>query len=57
MCPYENEEARRLWSKACNKCRGTDPDHNCGNPNACLRRFEEARQMEKEWERFVRRWI
>jgi len=56
MCPYKSEEARHRWNKACNKCRGTDPNHRCGNPAACQRRFAEARHEEEKWVSFVRRW-
>ncbi len=42
MCPFESDEARRLWSKACNYHRGSDRSHVCGNPEACRRRLREA---------------
>jgi hypothetical protein len=45
VCPYQSEEARRLWSKACNYHRG----HDCGNPDACQRRLDEAKSAE-EWQ-------
>tara|TARA_B100000287_G_C20116549_1_gene576535 strand:- start:308 stop:502 length:195 start_codon:yes stop_codon:yes gene_type:complete len=41
-CPYSNNEARRLWFKACNYHRGSDFSHRCNNPEACLKRFKEA---------------
>ena len=56
MCPHQSEEARRLWSKACNYHRGSDRGHDCGNPDACQRRLDEAKsaeecrlQFEEEW--------
>ena len=56
MCPYDSEEAQRLWSKACNYHRGTDPSHTCGNPGACRRAMEAARQTEGKWDKFQGEW-
>ena len=51
MCPHQSEEARRLWSKACNFHRGTDPTHHCSNPDACERRMEQAvlAEFQNKW--------
>ena len=46
MCPFRAEEARRLWSKACNYHRGSDHGHVCGNPDACMRALREAVRAE-----------
>ena len=46
-CPHTSEEARRLWSKACNFHRGSDLSHRCGNPSACLGTIREAEAKEK----------
>ena len=56
MCPYQSEEARRLWNKACNKCRGIDLHHVCGNPFACKRRFDEANNAEYAGSSPLGRW-
>ena len=56
MCPFSSEEAKRLWNKACNRCRGRDPHHQCGNPAACKQRFEEAEREEEKRKAFERRW-
>ena len=48
MCPYQNEAARRFWSKACNYHRGSDRSHDCGNPAACQRMLDKAESAE-EW--------
>jgi hypothetical protein len=49
MCPHTSEEARRLWSKACNFHRKTDCMHQCGNPAACERTLSEAEVVEQSW--------
>ena len=49
MYPHTSEEARRLWSKACNFHRKTDCSHHCGNPAACERVLLEAEMMEQSW--------
>jgi len=46
VCPFGNEEARRLWSKACNYHRGRDKSHVCGNPDACTRTLRRALELE-----------
>ena len=46
MCPFESDEARRLWSKACNYHRGSDRSHVCSNPGGCRRRLREAEMAE-----------
>ena len=46
MCPYASEAAYVLWSKACNYHRRSDKNHVCTNPQACLRRLNEAAQAE-----------
>ena len=46
MRPYENDEARRLWSKVCNYHRGIDRSHVCGNPDACRRSLRGAERAE-----------
>ena len=46
MCPFGNEEARRLWSKACNYHRGRDQSHVCGNPAACTKVLRRALEIE-----------
>ena len=46
MCPFGNEEARRLWSKAGNYHRGSDRGHVCGNPAACTRVLRRALELE-----------
>ena len=46
MCPYENPKARRLWGKACNYHRGKDLKWNCGNPAACQRTLDAAKDVE-----------
>ena len=56
MCPYQNEAARRFWSKACNYHRGSDRNHDCGNPAACQRTLDEAKSAEGWHLQFVRRW-
>ena len=56
MCPYQNEAARRFWLKACNYHRGSDRNHDCGNPAACQRRLDEAKLAEGWHLQFVRRW-
>jgi hypothetical protein len=56
MCPYESDEARLYWGKACNFHRGTDPSHECGNPARCEQRFRQALNAEAQWIEFVRRW-
>ena len=53
-CPHTSEEARRLWSKACNFHRGSDLSHRCGNPSACLGTIGEAEAKEKAWTSFQR---
>ena len=47
MCPYVNDEARRIWAKACNYHRGVDLNHNCSNPSACKRRLRDAELVDK----------
>jgi hypothetical protein len=47
MCPYDEEEARRLWSKACNYHRGADLCHECSNPAACERTLRGAELAEE----------
>jgi hypothetical protein len=49
MCPHTTEEARRIWSKACNYHRKSDLGHNCSNPSACERRLQEALMVETQW--------
>ena len=56
MCPHTNEQAIALWGKACNFCRGADPDHTCGNPPACRRTLVKAQAIEIEHLEFVRKW-
>jgi len=56
VCPYQNEAARRFWLKACNYHRGSDRNHDCGNPAACQRRLDEAKLAEGWHLQFVRRW-
>ncbi len=46
MCPFRDPEARRLWSKACNYHRGSDRNHVCGNPDACMRTLHGAIRAE-----------
>ena len=46
MCPYVDEEARRIWSKACNYHKAADLTHKCGNPEACMRRLRDAELVE-----------
>jgi len=57
MCPYQSEDARKLWSKACNFHRGANRNHVCGNPGACEQRFREAAVAESKWIKFVERWV
>ena len=42
MCPYTSEKAKWLWTRACNFHRGSDPNHQCGNPGACQRTLDDA---------------
>ena len=56
MCPYQNEAARRFWSKACNYHRGSDRSHDCGNPAACQRVLDKAESAEEWHLLFVERW-
>ena len=53
MGPYSTPRATALWGKACNYHRGSDPTHNCGNPDACIRTLDRAFSIElasKGWE-------
>ena len=47
-CPYEDEEARWFWERACNFHRGVDLGHVCRNPGACQRRLDDAWSTEME---------
>ena len=56
MCPHTSEQAIALWGKACNFCRGADPNHTCGNPPACRRTLAKAQAIEIGHLEWVRKW-
>jgi len=46
MYNFKSEKAKKIFSKACAYHRGVMPHWQCGNPAACLRRFDEAYSIE-----------
>lgn len=56
MCPYSSPQAITFWGKACNFCRGSDPNHKCGNPAACRRTLDKAKSAEESHLLFVEEW-
>ena len=56
MCPYTNPQAIAFWGKACNFHRGSDLNHECGNPAACKRTLDKAKSAEESHLLFVEEW-
>ena len=53
-CPHTSEEAKRMWSKACDFHRRTDLSHECDTSAFCTRMVNEAGMMEEAWTSFQR---
>lgn len=43
---FKSEEARKIFNKACGKCRGVNPRWQCGNSSACNYKINKANMVE-----------